>query len=92
MGTPTTVIDEKRYGRLLAKALPRVIDTEAERDRAVAIVEALIEKGEAGMTAEDDALLELLTSLINSYEATAYPRQPKQPASGIVAFCWSSAG
>ena len=45
MGTLTTVIDEKRYGRLLAKALPRVIDTEAERDRAVAIVEALVEKG-----------------------------------------------
>ncbi len=86
MGTLTTVIDEKRYGRLLAKALPRVIDTEAERDRAVAIVEALVEKGEAGMTAEDDALLELLTSLINAYEATAYPPLPKQPACGIVAF------
>jgi predicted nuclease of restriction endonuclease-like RecB superfamily len=34
----TTAIDEKRYGRLLAKALP-VINPKAERDLALAIVE-----------------------------------------------------
>lgn len=34
MGTPTATIDLKRYGRLLAKAAPRVIATESENDRA----------------------------------------------------------
>jgi antitoxin component HigA of HigAB toxin-antitoxin module len=41
-------------------------------------VEGRIEKREAGMTAEDDALLDLLTTLIDEYEAAAYPPLPKQ--------------
>ncbi len=40
MGTLTASIDVKRYGRLLAKAVPRVIATEAEHERALAIVES----------------------------------------------------
>jgi HTH-type transcriptional regulator / antitoxin HigA len=92
METSTAIIDERRYGRLLAKALPRVIATEAQRDRALATVEALIEKGEAGMTPEDDALLDLLTSLINAYEVTAYPPLAKQPPSGIVAYLLEQRG
>jgi hypothetical protein len=50
MGTLATGFDTKRYGRLLAKAAPRVIANDRERDRAVAIVESLIEKGEHSMT------------------------------------------
>lgn len=92
METLTADIDERRYGRLLAKALPRVIATDIERDRAVAIVEGLIEKGEAGMTPEDDALLVLLTTLINEYEATAYSPLPEQPAHRIVAFLLEQRG
>jgi HTH-type transcriptional regulator/antitoxin HigA len=92
METLTAVIDEKRYGRLLAKALPRVIATDIERDRAVAIAEGLIEKREAGMTPEDDALLDLLTTLINEYEVAAYPPLPKQPAHQIVAFLLEQRG
>jgi hypothetical protein len=60
----TTGFDRKRYGRLMAKASPRVIATDQERDRAVAIVESLMEKGERDMTPEEDALLSLLTYLI----------------------------
>ena len=58
MGSVTETIDLKRYGRLLAKAAPRVITTEEERDRALTIVESLAEKGERKMTPEEDALLE----------------------------------
>jgi hypothetical protein len=64
MGSLTATIDLKRYGRLLAKAVPRVIGTEEEHGRALAIVESLMEKGERNMTPEEDALLDLLTNLI----------------------------
>ena len=56
MGSLTASIDLKRYGRLLAKAVPRVIATEEENERALAIVESLMEKGERNMTPEEDAL------------------------------------
>ena len=51
MGTLTETIDEKRYAKLLAKTAPRVIRTEEENDRALAVVESLMEKGERNMTA-----------------------------------------
>jgi HTH-type transcriptional regulator / antitoxin HigA len=56
MGSLNATIDLKRYGRLLAKVAPRVITTEEENDRALAIVESLMEKGERNMTPEEDAL------------------------------------
>jgi HTH-type transcriptional regulator/antitoxin HigA len=86
MGSLTETIDLKRYGRLLAKAAPRVITTEAEHERALAVVDALVERGERDMTPEEDALLDLLTNLIRDYEATAYPPRVKSKSGEIVAF------
>ena len=86
MGSLTATIDLKRYGRLLAKAAPRVIATEEENGRAIAIVESLMEKGERSMTPEEDALLDLLTNLIRDYEATAYPRRERSSPHEMVAF------
>lgn len=86
MGTLTASIDVKRYGRLLAKAVPRVIATEAEHDRALALVESLMGKGERHMTSEEDALLDLLTNLIRDYEASRYPSRPKSTPHRMVAF------
>ena len=54
MGSLTPTVDLKRYGRLLAKAAPRVIATEDEHERALAIVETLLEKGERNMSPEED--------------------------------------
>jgi HTH-type transcriptional regulator/antitoxin HigA len=88
----TANFDMKRYGRLLAKASPRVITTEEERDRAVAIVESLMDKGERDMTPEEDALLSLLTSLIRDYEATAYPARDKSRPHEVVAFLLEQRG
>ena len=82
----TETIDPKRYGRLLAKAAPCVIATEVEHERALAVVEALVEKGEHGMTPEEDALLDLLTNPIRDYEATAYPPREKSTPGDMVAF------
>jgi antitoxin component HigA of HigAB toxin-antitoxin module len=76
MGSLTANIDEKRYGRLLAKTVPRVIATEEEHRRALTLVESLMEKGERNMSLEEDALLDLMTNLIRDYEA-AYPSRAK---------------
>ena len=92
MGSLTATIDLKRYGRLLAKAAPRVIATEEENGRAIAIVESLMEKGERSMTPEEDALLDLLTNLIRDYEATAYPRRERSSPHEMVAFLLEQRG
>ena len=92
MGTLTTGFDMKRYGRLLAKASPRVIVTDQERDRAVAIVESLMEKGERNMTPEEDALLSLVTNLIRDYEAGAYPPRGRSKPHQMVAFLLEQRG
>jgi HTH-type transcriptional regulator/antitoxin HigA len=80
MGLLTATIDSKRYGRLLAKAAPRVIGTEQEHERAPTTVESLLQKGERHMTPEEGALLDLFTNLIRDYETTAYtPRARSEP-------------
>ena len=86
MGSLAASFDMKRYGRLLAKATPCVITTTAEHNRAIAIVEALIEKGERNMSPEQDALLDLLTNLIGDYEQTIYPPFPKSAPHEMVEF------
>jgi hypothetical protein len=86
MGSLTATIDEKQYGRLLARTVPRVIKTKAENERALAIVESLMEKGERNMTIEESELLDLLTNLIRDYEATAYPPREKSKPHEMVAF------
>jgi len=92
MGTVIETIDLKRYGRLLAKAAPRVITTEEEHKRALAMVESLIEKGERNMTAEEDELLDLLTNLIRDYEAGRYPARERSQPHEMVAFLLEQRG
>ena len=92
MGTLTASIDVKRYGRLLARAVPRVIATGAEHERALALVESLMEKGERHMTSEEDALLDLLTNLIRDYEASRYPSRGKSTPREMVAFLLEQRG
>ena len=90
--TVTATIDAKRYGRLLAKAAPRVIRTDEEHERALGIVESLLEKGERDLTLEEDALLDLITNLILDYEATAYPRRKKSKPHEMLAFLMEQRG
>jgi len=92
MGTLTAPLDLKRYGRLLSKTVPRVITSEEEHERATAIVESLMGKGERNMSAEEDALLDLLTNLIRDYEASAYPSRPKCKPHEMVAFLLEQRG
>jgi HTH-type transcriptional regulator/antitoxin HigA len=79
MSTNTIGLDTKRYGRLLAKALPAVIKSEDENNRMLAIIEGLLAKGEENLTAEEDALLELLVDLVHDFEERHYPLASSPP-------------
>jgi len=91
MSTTTIDLDTKRYGRLLAKALPAVIKSEDENNRMLAIIEALMAKGEEHLTAEEDALLELLVDLAHDFEEKHYPLSPSPPHQ-MVAFLVEQCG
>lgn len=65
-------LNVKKYSELLAATLPRPIRTEAEYDRIAELVTNLALKGEDNLTPEEDALLELLTLLIERYDEDHY--------------------
>jgi HTH-type transcriptional regulator/antitoxin HigA len=69
-------LDRKRYGRLLAKFTPKVIETRTEHDAALAIVESLMEKGEDNLSHEEETLLDLLSDLIGRFEEKVYEPLP----------------
>ena len=74
--TAISGIDEKKYGKLLAKTLPRVIVNDEELDRMVALLEAL-SIPERQLSAEEDALATLLERLIADYDDQfSFPDQP----------------
>ena len=65
--------DSRIDGELLLDVLPRPIETEAENERALAVVDRLMSKGEDNLTPEETTLLELLVQLIERFEEKAYP-------------------
>ena len=71
-------IDDKKYARVLAKVLPRVIATAAEHARLLSEVEKLMDKGEDRGTEEDTAL-ELMVRLIKDYEEEHHPLPDPSP-------------
>ena len=91
MNTTIEDLDLKRYGRLLARAVPKVIKTEEENERTLAVIQSLMEKGERNMTPEENALLELLTNLVHDFEEKAYPI-PKSSPGEMVAFLLEQRG
>jgi len=83
-------IDEKRYGRLLAKALPAVIRTDDENERTLAQIERLMDKG-GSRSPEEDRLLELLSRLAADFEASAYDFGAAKP-NEVLAYLLDSRG
>ena len=49
-------IDRRKYGRLLAKTLPAVIETEEQNERMLREVERLIDKGHDNLSPEEKTL------------------------------------
>jgi HTH-type transcriptional regulator / antitoxin HigA len=77
-------INKKKYGALLADALPAVIKTEEENERMLALAEQLIDKGES-RTPEEDQLFELIARLIEDFEEERYPI-PDAPPHSVLRF------
>jgi len=79
----TLIIDGKKYARVLAKVLPRVIATGEEHERMLAEVGKLMDKG-ARRTAEEDAALDLMVRLIKDYEEEHHPLPDPTPREMLV--------
>jgi|SRR5580704_8121602 HTH-type transcriptional regulator/antitoxin HigA len=60
----------------------RMIGTEEENERVLAIVDRLMVKGEK-RSPEEDAILNLLTHLVEQFEEKAYPIADAAPAETI---------
>jgi HTH-type transcriptional regulator/antitoxin HigA len=65
-------INEAAYGRLLARTLPRVIETKQENQRMIAELEKFDTRGRP-LTAEEERLAQLMTVLIQQFEEAHYP-------------------
>ena len=64
-------INPARYKRLLSQAMPVIIETEAENERMLKVIEKLIDKGE-GLSLEEEKLLKLLSRLVEDFEEEYY--------------------
>lgn len=71
-------VDREQYGKLLASALPTVIQTKAENDYYLTVVEGLMRKGDE-ISKEEEALLDLLTLLIETFERKHYKIKKSTP-------------
>lgn len=72
MTVPSKRINKAKYAALLTEVLPRPIQTEAQNERALKLVERLLAKGDDQLTAEESVLLELLIQLVERFEERRY--------------------
>jgi HTH-type transcriptional regulator/antitoxin HigA len=75
----TLTFDPKTYASLLAEFQPKVITSEEENERMLAVVEKLMACKER--TLEQNALLELLVILIEKFEDEHYQLKSSTPQS-----------
>jgi HTH-type transcriptional regulator/antitoxin HigA len=78
----TLTINPEFYAQLLAKYQPKVIETEEESDRAITLAQELEHK--TNRTLEEDAILELLITLIEKFENENYPIPAGTPHSMLL--------
>lgn len=76
-------VNPQKYGKLLSKTLPMIIKTEEENDRAILIVEQLLEKGDR-LSFEENALIELLGKLILDFEEKFYQPREASPQEVLI--------
>ncbi len=90
-----TAINATRYGRLLARVLPKVIETDDEFDRMTAWLEDL-DFAKRALKPEEEALRELLAKLIQDYDDRRHslpampPRAMLAPSCDHVPFLFSA--
>jgi len=73
----TIELDEKTYGKLLGRTLPRVIRTDEECERLTNELLRLDERED--LSPEEKELAELLTVLIDEYEERRHPIRKSTP-------------
>ena len=74
----TAKYSPKKYADLLAATLPQIIESEAEYERLLAVVEPMMSR-EANLSPEEVKLFDLLVKLIQDYEEEHYPIEPAAP-------------
>jgi HTH-type transcriptional regulator / antitoxin HigA len=74
----TQTINLKVYGQLVAEVKPKVIETEGEYEQFLAVAERLTFK--QAQTPEESALYDLVTMLVETYEAQHYEIDKSLPA------------
>ncbi|MGD0127182.1 MAG: helix-turn-helix domain-containing protein [Terriglobia bacterium] len=72
-------INARTYGRLLERAAPAVIETDAEYQRMLAHLERLVDKDDASISPEEGRLLKLLAMLLEEYEDRNIPLPAVKP-------------
>src|SRR6266403_1450361 len=75
-------IDERLYGKLLARTLPKVIETERDNERMLAELEKLDTRG-TPLTPEEEKLAQLMTVLIDQFENSHYPLGHARPVEAL---------
>ena len=73
-----------RYGDLLKRFAPKVIETVEENRLALLIVNRLMSIGDSKRSAEESALLSLLAALVEQFERRAYPAAPSAEPKDIL--------
>lgn len=68
--------DSAKYRKLVADAMPVVIETEAENERLLAIVEPMMRRD---LSPEETKLFDLLVKLIEDFEDRHYPMGHSSP-------------
>lgn len=69
----TVTFNPEKYKELLSQYQPKIIRTEAENEKALAVVEELMHR--CNRTLEEDELYELLITLIEKFEQEYYQPQ-----------------
>lgn len=78
-GKTTLTFNPEFYSELLSKHQPRIIKTEEENERFLAIVEELLSR--PNLTPEEDVMVELLVKLIEDFEDKHYQLNASTPHS-----------
>src|SRR6266853_1859738 len=89
MGVITESVSAKRYGGLLAKTLPKVIENDDELERFATVLEGL-DRRQRELTAEETTLAALLAQLIADYDEKV--ELPDVPTDKVLAFLMEQRG
>jgi HTH-type transcriptional regulator/antitoxin HigA len=81
-GKKTLTINSEIYSQLLSKYQPRIIQTEAENEDFLEIVEELLSR--QNLTPEESTILELLVKLIEDFEDKHYQLNKSTPHSRML--------